>query len=74
METDHKPLISIVKKALTSAPRRFQRMLLRLQHYDFDLKFKPDSKIVITDTLSRPFPAQRNEKLNEQIFSQEVAI
>ena len=73
VETDHKPLISIMKKALTSAPRRLQRMLLRLQHYNFDLQFKLGSKIVIADTLSRAFPAQRNEKLNEQIFSEEVA-
>jgi len=31
VETDHKPLISIVKKSLTSAPKRLRRMLLRLQ-------------------------------------------
>ena len=30
VETDHKPLVSIVKKSLTSAPPRLQRMLLRL--------------------------------------------
>src|SRR6218665_1060788 len=41
IETDHKPLISIVKKALTSAPKRLQRMLLRLQSYDFDLVYTP---------------------------------
>ena len=29
VETDHKPLVSIVKKSLTSAPPRLQRMLLR---------------------------------------------
>jgi hypothetical protein len=37
VETDHKPLISIVKKALTAAPKRLQRMLLRLQRYTYNL-------------------------------------
>ena len=37
VETDHKPLISIAKKALTTAPKRLQRMLLRLQRYAYEL-------------------------------------
>ena len=32
--TDHKPLISIYKKPLASAPKCLQRLLLRLQQYD----------------------------------------
>ena len=36
VETDHKPLLAIHKKTLASAPKRLQRMLLRLQRYDFD--------------------------------------
>ena len=55
VETDHKPLISIVKKALTSAPKRLQRMLLRLQSYDFELVYTPGSQLVIPDTLSRAY-------------------
>ena len=31
VETDHKPLLAIHKKALASAPKRLQTMLLRLQ-------------------------------------------
>lgn len=53
IETDHKPLISIVKKSLASAPKRLQRMLLRLQKYDFTLKYRPGSQLLIADTLSR---------------------
>ena len=30
IDTDHKPLESIMKKSLLSAPKRLQRMLLRL--------------------------------------------
>ncbi|KAL8573729.1 hypothetical protein ACOMHN_019003 [Nucella lapillus] len=34
IETDHKPLISIVQKPLHAAPARLQRMLLQLQSYN----------------------------------------
>jgi len=37
VETYHKPLISISKKALADAPKRLQRMLLRLQIYNYQL-------------------------------------
>ena len=56
IETDHKPLITIVKKPLTSAPKRLQRMLLRLQRYNFELEYKPGSQVIIADTLSRAYP------------------
>ena len=53
VETDHKPLVSIVKKSLTDAPPRLQRMLMRLQRYDFTLKYNPGKEMVVADTLSR---------------------
>ena len=53
--TDHKPLISIYKKPLASAPKRLQRLLLRLQQYDVDLRYKPGSEMYLADTLSRAF-------------------
>ena len=37
MESDHKPLESIMKKPLARATVRLQRMLLHLQKYDFQL-------------------------------------
>ena len=58
IETDHKPLISIFGKALNSAPRRLQRMMLRLQKYSFNLTFKPGSMVVVADTLSRAYPVK----------------
>ena len=51
--TDHKPLVSIYKKPLVSAPKRLQRLLLRLQQYDVDLKYKPGSEMYLADALSR---------------------
>ena len=37
VQSGHKPLESIIRKPLHMAPRRLQRMLLRLQGYDIDL-------------------------------------
>ena len=53
--TDHKSLVSIYKKPLASAPKRLQRLLLRLQQYDVDLRYKPGSEMYLADTLSRAF-------------------
>ena len=40
VETDHQPLVSIMKKPLNNAPSRLQRMLLQLQKYNLNLKYK----------------------------------
>ena len=40
IETDHKPLESIFKKSLLSAPKRLQRMMLRLQKFDLLVSYK----------------------------------
>ncbi|XP_047998126.1 uncharacterized protein K02A2.6-like [Leguminivora glycinivorella] len=53
VESDHKPLESIFKKPLMSVPARLQRMLLRLQHYDLHVTYKPGKYMYIPDTLSR---------------------
>ena len=38
VESDAKPLSSIAKKPLSSAPLRLQRILLQLHRYDLDIK------------------------------------
>ncbi|KAK7891131.1 hypothetical protein WMY93_023094 [Mugilogobius chulae] len=40
IETDHQPLVTILKKPIHTAPARLQRMLLRLQAYDITLVYK----------------------------------
>ena len=40
IESDHKPLEAIVKKTLASTPPR-QRILFRMQKYDYTLEYKP---------------------------------
>ena len=55
VETDHKPLECIVLKPLNGAPKRLQRMLLRLQKYNLLVKYKKGSTMFLADTLSRAF-------------------
>ena len=53
IETDHKPLKSIVQKPLNNAPKRLQRMLLQLQKYNLQWKYKKGTSMFLADTLSR---------------------
>ena len=52
-ETDHKPLVSIFKKALADCPLRIQSLLLTIQRYDLKVGYIPGSKLIPADTLSR---------------------
>jgi len=51
--SDHQPLEAICKKPLTAAPPRLQRLLLKMQGYDFTIRYRPGSQMVISDSLSR---------------------
>ena len=51
--TDHKPLMAISSKPLASAPKRLQRLLLRLQQYDAEIRYRPGREMYLADTLSR---------------------
>ena len=53
VESDHKPLEMIHLKNLTAAPPRLQRMLLRIQGYDFTIKYKPGTEMLLADPMSR---------------------
>ena len=45
----HKPLEMIQKKPIHAAPPRLQRMLLRLQKYDYNIIYKPGKDMVLAD-------------------------
>lgn len=45
VESDHKPLQSILKKSVLEAPCRLQRMMPRLQRYNLDVTYKPRPKM-----------------------------
>jgi hypothetical protein len=51
--TDHKPLVSIVGKPLSKAPRRLQNLLLRAMNYNYVLEYKAGKEIPVADALSR---------------------
>nr|XP_039263214.1 uncharacterized protein K02A2.6-like [Styela clava] len=51
--TDHKPLEMIFKKPIHSAPPRLQRMITKIQGYDFVVKYRPGKEMILADTLSR---------------------
>ena len=53
VETDHKPLVTITRKPLHSAPARLQRMMMQLQRYDLNLVYKQGKDLFLADTLSR---------------------
>ena len=55
VETDHKPLVPIFQKSIHSAPKRLQRMLLRLQRYNLNVTYLPCSQMYIADMLSRAY-------------------
>ena len=57
VESDHIPLEIIHKKPLFNTPKRLQRMLLRLQHYEIEIHYKPGKQMFIADTLSRAYIA-----------------
>ena len=48
VEIDHKPLESIFKKSFISAPKRLQRMMLRLQKYHLKAMYKKGSEAMST--------------------------
>ena len=51
--TDHKPLESIFKKDLNSAPPRLQRLIYRSERYTFTVEYRKGIKQLISDILSR---------------------
>ena len=55
---DHQPRETMLKKSLSKAPRRLQRMMLQLQKYQlqkyqFTVWYKKERQLFVADTLSR---------------------
>ena len=53
--TYHKLLLSILQKPLISVFKRLQYLLLRLQQYDCEIRYKPGKETLLADTLSRAY-------------------
>ena len=59
IETDHKPLETILQKTLHAAPARLRRMNMSIQKYP---TYRPGKELLIADTLSRaPLPDKANK-------------
>lgn len=57
VRSDHKPLESILKKSITCASPRLQRMIMRLQKYNFKVNYEQGKHMYLADTLSRAYLA-----------------
>ena len=53
VQSDHKLLEMMHLKSMHNAPPRLQRMLLQLQKYDMEIKYKPGNEMLLGDALSR---------------------
>ena len=51
VQSDHKPLEMIHLKSMHNVPLCLQRMLLQLQKYDMEIKYKPGSEMLLADAL-----------------------
>lgn len=71
VETDHQPLVTIIKKPIHAAPARLQRMMLKLQKYSIMLIYKSRKQIVcqhLADTLSRALSTSTIQHADEDSF------
>ena len=67
IQSDHKPLEIIVRKNLHNAPKRLQRMLLRLQKFDYSVEYKKGTEMYFADTLSRAYLKTETEKIENNL-------
>lgn len=70
IETDHKPLEAIMKKPIHTAPMRIQKMMLRLQPYEFNLIYIKGKEIGLADCLSR-LPLENSD---ERLIDDEMMV
>ena len=61
--SDHKLLVSLFKKSLTSSSPHLSRMLLRILDYDLNIVYQEGSKMHLSNALSRLHTHQPNKGL-----------
>ena len=67
VETDHKPLETIMKKPLAETPLRLQKMLLKLQKYNMTVRYKKGKELYVADALSRNYMKKTDESENDDV-------
>ena len=73
VQSEHKPLEMIHLKSMYNAPPQLQRMLLQLQKYDMEIKYKPGSEMLLADTLSR-CPARYSQEIKLDLHVDYIAF
>ena len=73
VQSDHKLLEMIHLKSMHNAPPRLQRMLLQLQKYDMEIKYKPGSEMLLADVLSR-CPARYSQEIKLDLHVDYIAF
>jgi len=69
IESDHKPLENIMKKPIHAAPLRIQRMMLKLQPYEFKLIHKKGKEMGLADCLSRmPLSENAEQTMDDELM------
>ena len=71
IETDHKPLVSIMTKPLHQLSARMQRMRMRLQNYNLNVIHIKGSEMYLADTLSR---AHSTSTEPSELFDKDLSI
>ena len=72
--TDHKPLLMIHSKPLKSAPPRLQRLLVKIQGYDFQLVYRPGNQVIIADVLSRLPNPEKNDEIPLDVTVDDIML
>ena len=78
IETDHQPLLPLFNNPHSRPPMRIERWLLYLQQFDFQLKYCPEARMVLTTsqgtwslllrvTLKPVMPGNRSCTVSSQI-------
>ena len=72
VHTDHQPLGSIFKKPISKAPRRLQRMMLKLLDYQFKVTYKKGKELHVADTLSHAALKNSFESQHSDVYRMEL--
>lgn len=74
IESDHKPLVPILKKLISEIPIRLQKMQMRLQAFDFKIVHKPGKDLIIADTLSRAHLKDSEDDIDPKLYILDVTV